>query len=160
MKFSEALLLGLPEIHLTNLRWLEHRNLLEEELVARIQMEPNTVGVGSKECVGCFVGAALYAVGERGQEHMDGTGVIGVLRQHWPKLAAKRFPSRCPFCEGYAQWHGLGVDITMLCTHLVKHYQEKQITAQQAADYVAQFEPEEDVPVSEEKKESTVEVVA
>ncbi len=129
MKFSEAILLGLPEIHFTNKTWLIHDPTNEDG------------------CMGCLVGAACYAVGERWlSSAREG------LYPHWPWMLAyeyveKRLPW-CPNCGADTGW-----EVAYACTHLAEHYACGEMTAEQIADYFRAIEPP-DEPVAEEVTET------
>jgi hypothetical protein len=71
MKFSEAMLLGLPEIKFTN---------------------NCTLIINQNYCTGCLVGAALWACGARETSGKD------VIARYWPRLAATEFSFDCTLC--------------------------------------------------------------
>lgn len=139
MKFSEAMLLGLPEIHFINSSWLE-----------RSVLEPDT-------CRGCLVGAALYSEGHRSVS-------VPSLRvaELWPWVSKIRSSDlTCQFC-GYVNmlpsFFGEFNDVVngakkllLLATHLANHYGDGMITAEQAADVFRKLEEKYDVV--EESKE-------
>src|SRR5580698_8526584 len=84
MRFAEAMSLGLPEIHFSNLTFLE---------VAKSEFAPWYFPKGTdKECIGCLVGAALYAVGEKQSHYPD-----YMLQKHWPWINGMA-REHCPFC--------------------------------------------------------------
>ncbi len=126
MPFSEALLLGLPEIRFTNLTWLD-RNKRK----------------GGKVCEGCLVGAALYAVGRR----TLGAGLVSlVLDRYWPWLT-RTFMFRCPVKGCREIYYDMfRVQGTHAATHLAAHYEAREITAEQIADFFRTIEPHDVEP--------------
>lgn len=125
MKFSEAMLLGLPEIKFDREYWLyEYEGT----------------------CTGCLLGSALYAQGEL---EVHSGAVVGLLRRYWPKLSAMRIEVGCPIA-GCAHlrfitpaWAAFP-PIASWCTHMARHYQNGELTKEQIADWIHSFEPEED----------------
>jgi hypothetical protein len=122
MRFSEAMLLGLPEIHFTNAYWLHSFNNPEK----------------GKECGGCLIGAGLYAAGEREQHNEH--NVYHQMVKRWPwveKLEGESW--RCPHCDilqtGFREW-----PILHIATHLANHYAGGSMTAEQIADTFRELE--------------------
>jgi hypothetical protein len=125
MKFSEAMLLGLPEIEFSNSCTLDF---------------DETCG---DRCTGCLVGAAMWAEGRRktaSQDHVS---------QYWPKLSKVLLKEPCGVC-GYLV---IG-NLWEFCTHYAAHYEDNQITAQEIADLIRQFEPDEEEACSETRSQS------
>ncbi len=138
MKFSEAMLLGLPEINFIPTTWLS---------------DTRNAPHGGGKCTGCLVGAALYAVGHfRLQELLN-----IVLERHWPWM--KDFPTKftCPFCARGCIWFGAEdsgyLRVGALATHFAHHYQCKDATAEQIADVFRKMEPH-DVDEKEQEHET------
>ncbi len=121
MKFSEAMLLGLPEIRFNNNYFLHPTEL-------------NT----DKECSGCLIGAALYAVGERDSRILN--NIMRLVAKHWPWAWDKEFAFDCPHCKNP---HLVSFDVADIATHLADHYEKKEMTAEQVAEYFRTIEPEE-----------------
>jgi hypothetical protein len=129
MKFSEAMLLGLPEIKFTNGAWLYS-----------LRDKHSTI-----TCSGCLVGAALYAIGRR--EDVDVDVVKEIVQERWPWTTI--FTDTWFLCPGCGTRHCL--DITGLMTHLACHYDQyrqypgypQSLSAEQIADFIRLYEPEE-----------------
>lgn len=118
MKFSEAMLLGLPEIEFSN--WYTFQSF-------------------EGKCKGCLVGAAFFASGV--SESATGRKIA----EFWPKLAtAKLLPASCSCCGSNIEQDPLHLEIWSLCTHYANHYQREEISAEAIADIIRQIEPEED----------------
>ncbi len=133
-KFSEALLLGLPEIFFTNSVYLAKTPTLAK------------FPAGDKECVGCLIGAALYAVGEKQSLGQP----LALIFKYWPWTRTYRPPSTCPFCNT-ANWSSKL--FTAYVSHLAWHYDIGEVTAEQIADLFRAIEPV-DEPVAEEVAET------
>ena len=116
MKFSEAMLLGLPEIRFTNNHFFYY----------------NTAD-GS--CSGCLVGAALYAVGRRNKA--DCGAATDAIRR-WPWTGPIQPEILCPVCGADEPRSAIGY-----ASHLANHYERKKITAEQIADIFRAMEPKE-----------------
>lgn len=80
MELAEAILLGLPEIEFSNKQWLTSRFALQQADLRVLLREDH-----GRDCVGCLIGAALYATGTR---HINGFGGVAaikeIIREHWP----------------------------------------------------------------------------
>jgi hypothetical protein len=125
MKFSEAMSLGLPSIHFMDNVWLG---------------KPVNKNI-AKECAGCLIGAALYAMGERG----DVEKPVVVMLKHWPKLLALDASEiGCFVCHGWPVFEkGQSSGILDLMTHVATHYQLDETTAEEIADWITTWEPVE-----------------
>ncbi len=116
MPFSEAILLGLPEIKFTNECYLRKQGTR-----------------AIRECAGCLVGAALYAVGVRDLGERYGRDM---LAEHWPWTEAKVYRFDCPVCP-----KKFSSVVAHIATHLATHYQSKEISAERIADIFRKLEP-------------------
>lgn len=147
MKFTEALLLGLPEIRFNNSLWL------------------GSSIIPGKECTGCLVGAALYAVGVRS----DGDFVMTkrMAREHvvakWPWTAGVQVTMKCPFCNTLLCY----LDVLDCATHFATHYTWGYATIEEIADVFRKLEDQYDGHQKEnnhgnavEKESSGCEVLA
>jgi hypothetical protein len=147
MKFSEAMLLGLPEIRFTNTTWL-------------------APVVDEGQCQGCLIGAALYAMGHRDMVNLL-SGDVGfdeisrIVEEIWPWTKIFReFTTICPSC-------GLRITKTIagMMTHLASHYpdelgaEQDELSAEQIADFIRKFEPVEiETPKCQFEPELTLEL--
>ena len=124
MRFSEAMLLGLPEIRFTNTAWL------------------CTFGVNPK-CDGCLIGAALYAIGRR--EDVYDSLVVKLVQDQWPWT--KIFDTTIVKCPGCCI-EMVHVDVASIMTHLAEHYggAPYALSAERIADFIKSFELEEVEP--------------
>jgi hypothetical protein len=133
MRFSEAMLLGLPEIEFTNNHYFSE-----------------TPDGG---CRGCLIGAALFAEGLRSRDCEPHIEVV--IAKYWPRLQKMRIDEKCPLCD-IDMSVGFTSDISAVCTHMAAHYQHGHLTPSQIADFIHTFEPEEDAPVIGSGGESKV----
>lgn len=132
MKFSEAMLLGLPEIEFTNQKWLVPKNIFNDKPI--------------DECRGCLIGAALYSQGTRGTV----IDVMVAIEKYWPRLAHFSAPTECPYCPygltDTGQRTIISNWIARAATHLADHYGRGEMSAEAIADFFRSVEPEEDAP--------------
>jgi hypothetical protein len=110
---SEAMLLGLGEIRFRNDLYLF--------------VEHGT-------CSGCLIGAAMYAVGEK-------RFALEKVEEIWPWTKWYGANWTCPHCK--MRWKDCSMGIATVFTHLAKHYERDQMSAQEIADYIHTLEPKE-----------------
>jgi hypothetical protein len=132
MKFSEAMVLGLPEIQFTNSTWLGLCSSREYR------------------CSGCLIGAALYSMGKRGRLMGDFDLISKEVEAIWPWTKIFReIKLGCPICGSFSS---LGPSsVAGIMTHLANHYglylkypdNSWSLSAKQIADYIHSFEPKE-----------------
>lgn len=134
MRFSEAMMLGLPEIFFRNDYWLQGGW---------------DAGGGGEKCAGCLVGAALWAEGFR----KEPLSLTYTMRELWPWTKEAGFEGRCFVCDFDLR----GNMVATVATHLASHYEAKQITAEQVADVFREWESKYE---KEEKDETERDVVA
>lgn len=121
--FSEAMLLGLPEIIFTNYTWLEQTRPWSAE--------------AKNECSGCLIGAALYSVGRRSMAGFSPAHIQLELESRWPWLA-RVFVWYCPRC-----WKGYP-GVMSFATHLAQYYQEGLASAEEIAGIFRKLEEKYD----------------
>jgi hypothetical protein len=133
MRFSEAMLLGLPEITFRNDCWLE---------------DVWDAGGKGMRCMGCLVGAALYSTGLRRQEHQR--SIWEYLKPMWPWVTkVAREDLVCPWC------YDGSVVFTDFMTHLAGHY-SGAIAAERIADVVRRLEDKYDTGGRDETERKVV----
>lgn len=129
MRFSEAMLLGLPEIKFDLYQWYD-----------------------PKECAGCLVGAALRAEGCKTLIVPDDSGMTLInarFSDFWPWMKTWTCPAgtECPQCKidlGATERSAGGIShFWSVCTHLSLHYKEGAMTAEAIADFLSTIEPPE-----------------
>jgi hypothetical protein len=132
MGFTEAMLLGLPEITFTNSIWLEF-------------------GENTGTCYGCLVGAALYAVGER-----KNSGYSAIWK-HWPWTKDLNLTVLCPFCPADNNDRIYDGSLPDIATHFAEHYKQGEALVEEIAEIFKKIEAQYNPQFQEEKLTESVE---
>ncbi len=137
MRFSEAMLLGLPEIRFTNAVYLDWNS-----------------GDDGHRCQGCLFGAALFAMGERKSDCASPSSLADYqIQKFWPwltKLPANKLCCWCCPAEFGSIQH--------FVTHLANHYVTGRLSATEIAAYFDRIDPTPKQDVEKEQEHETHEV--